>query len=103
MPSRFEPCGLAQMQAMRYGAIPLVTAVGGLVDTVVDADAHRNGTGLVAERPDGVDVTAALFRAVRLLADRRRRDRVVARAMDADWSWAAPSERYIELYGRLQR
>ncbi len=101
MPSRFEPCGLAQMQAMRYGAIPVVTAVGGLRDTVVDADRNRDGTGLVAERPDPVDVTAALFRATRLLVDRRRRSAVVGRAMVADWSWREPAGEYGALYERL--
>ena len=63
VPSRFEPCGLTQMQAMRYGAIPIVTAVGGLVDTVVDADLDRRGTGFVAGRVASEDLLAAMFRA----------------------------------------
>lgn len=103
MPSRFEPCGLAQMQAMRYGTIPVVTAVGGLRDTVPDADAHRDGNGFVADRVDAVAVVSALFRAARLLADRRRRQRLIRRIMAHDWSWQAPAERYVELYQRLPR
>ena len=66
MPSRFEPCGLTQMQAMRYGAIPVVTDVGGLHDTVPDADEHRDGNGFVADRAEAVALVSALFRAARL-------------------------------------
>ncbi len=106
MPSRFEPCGLAQMQAMRYGAIPVVTPVGGLVDTVPDVDGRPDGNsgfdgnGLVADSVDGVGVASALFRAGRLLADRRRRVPLVRRIMGLDWSWQHPAARYVEEYER---
>ncbi len=101
MPSRFEPCGLAQMQAMRYGALPVVTDVGGLHDTVVDADRQRNGTGFVAPEVTEAAVTAALFRAVRRLSNRRQREAMTKRAMRIDWSWRDPVRRYIALYQRL--
>jgi starch synthase len=104
MPSRFEPCGLTQMQAMRYGAIPVVTAVGGLVDTVVDVDAEpRAGTGFVAARADTLHLLAAVFRASRRITDRRRRDAISKRGMAIDWSWRQPAAQYIELYRRVQR
>jgi starch synthase len=103
MPSRFEPCGLTQMQAMRYGAIPIVTAVGGLVDTVIDVDAEpRNGTGFVAARADTVHLLAAVFRASRRIADKRRREAIAKRGMAIDWSWHRPAQQYIDLYGRVQ-
>jgi starch synthase len=98
MPSRFEPCGLAQMQAMRYGAIPVVTPVGGLVDTVTDVDAVADGRGLVADAVDGVGVVSALFRGARLLADRRRRVPLGRRIMALDWSWHDPAAQYIDEY-----
>jgi starch synthase len=102
MPSRFEPCGLTQMQAMRYGTIPIVSGVGGLVDTVVDADADgRNGTGFVAARPAPADLLAAMFRAGRRIADRRRRNTMQRRGMAIDWSWRGPAAEYRELYERL--
>jgi starch synthase len=101
MPSRFEPCGLAQMQAMRYGAIPVVTDVGGLHDTVPDADEHDDGHGFVADYVDAVAVVAALFRAARVLGDRRRRPALVRRIMSIDWSWSGPAVRYMDLYRRL--
>ncbi len=101
MPSRFEPCGLTQMQAMRYGAIPVVTAVGGLVDTVTDVDRHRGGTGFVAERAASEDLLATLFRAERRVRDRRRRTGIQKRGMAVDWSWNEPARDYLALYGEL--
>lgn len=104
MPSRFEPCGLTQMQAMRYGSIPVVTAVGGLVDTVPDADEDtRRGLGFVARRARSEDVLAALFRANRRMRDPRRRAALQRRGMAVDWSWRTPSEQYRTLYASLVR
>jgi len=103
MPSRFEPCGLTQMQAMRYGAIPVVTAVGGLVDTVVDVDHHRAGTGFVAPSATSVDLLATLFRAERRVRDRRRRAAIQKRIMGIDWSWRKPARHYLALYDELAR
>jgi starch synthase len=101
VPSRFEPCGLTQMQAMRYGAVPVVSAVGGLVDTVIDADRDRRGTGFVAARATPEDLLAAMFRAVRRLRDGRRRTTLQRRIMAIDWSWVGPAARYAELYADL--
>jgi len=103
MPSRFEPCGLAQMQAMRYGTIPVVTDVGGLHDTVIDVDSDRNGTGFRAPEPTSVAFTSALFRAARRMSNARQRHTLINRVMKLDWSWAAPASQYIELYQRLGR
>lgn len=101
MPSRFEPCGLTQMQAMRYGAVPVVTATGGLVDTVVDADVDRQGTGFVARRTLSEDLLAALFRAARRVRDRRRLMTLRRRIMTIDWSWRLPAGEYLRLYREL--
>lgn len=96
VPSRFEPCGLVQMYAMRYGAIPIVTAVGGLRDTVLE-DANV-GTGLVAPHPSEQDVGAALDRALAMEQDVTRLVRTRLRAMARDSSWTAPAEAYARLY-----
>jgi starch synthase len=101
VPSRFEPCGLTQMQAMRYGAIPVVTDVGGLHDTVADADLESDGTGFRAPAATSVAFTSALFRAARHLVAARRRNAIVGRGMKLDWSWARPAAEYIDLYERL--
>jgi starch synthase len=103
MPSRFEPCGLTQMQAMRYGAVPVVTAVGGLVDTVLDTDRDRRGTGFVAGAATPHDMVAAMFRAARAARDRRRLVALQRRMMTIDWSWAAPAREYSALYRELSR
>ena len=102
MPSRFEPCGLAQMQAMAYGSIPVVTDVGGLHDTVLDDDSHRrSGTGFVSATVDVPGVVDAMHRAVRAWRHRGRRRSIVARGMAQDWSWADPAARHIEIYRDL--
>ena len=99
MPSRFEPCGLAQMQAMEYGTIPVVTPVGGLNDTVIDADTdRRSGTGFVAGAVDGSGVVDALHRAVRAWKQPQRRKAIQRRGMDSDWSWEMPARRHVEVY-----
>ena len=99
MPSRFEPCGLAQMQALRYGTLPVVTAVGGLRDTVTDLDdAPAAGTGWAAARPDPVDLLDALHRAVRGWSVPATRQAAQARGMATDWSWREPAARHLELY-----
>jgi starch synthase len=101
MPSRFEPCGLAQMQAMAYGTIPIVTRVGGLVDTVHDADESNAGTGFAANSTDTAGVIDAIHRAVRAWKQPRRRAAIQRRGMQADWSWTNPAQRHVELYEDL--
>ena len=104
MPSRFEPCGLAQMQAMAYGSIPVVTDVGGLHDTVVDADTDRtHGTGFVSATVDTAGLVDALHRGVRALRHGARRRAIQGRGMTEDWSWTAPAARHLELYEEIAR
>lgn len=99
MPSRFEPGGLTQMQAMRYGAIPVVTDVGGLHDTVADADSHpETGNGFVASDATEEAVGDALARAVRAWRSTRRRGELRRRGMMRDWSWSGPAEDYLKIY-----
>jgi starch synthase len=102
MPSRFEPCGLTQMQAMRYGSVPVVTAVGGLVDTVPDADLDtRSGRGFLAAEPRPEHLLAAMFRAARRVREKRRRISLQKRIMAVDWSWHEPATQYLDLYESL--
>jgi starch synthase len=98
-PSRFEPCGLTQMQAMRFGAIPVVTAVGGLGETVIDADRHPDrGNGFVASSADALHLLDAMHRSVRAISDKRRRRAIQQRGMRADWSWGPQAQRYAAMY-----
>lgn len=102
VPSRFEPAGLTQMQAMRYGTIPVVTDVGGLHDTVIDDDADpENGNGFVASRVDAGSFGDAITRAVQAWKSTRRRGGLRSRGMSRDWSWARPADQYRSLYAEL--
>ena len=103
MPSRFEPCGLAQMQAMRYGSLPIVTDVGGLHDTVIDADVDAlNGTGFVSRAVSAAGIVDAMYRAARTWQTKGRRSTLIRNAMTIDWSWDAPAAAYMDLYAGLR-
>jgi starch synthase len=98
MPSRFEPCGLNQMYSQVYGTVPVVTRVGGLADTVTDADEEpAGGTGVMCE-PDAASLRAALERALALFADRSRYAAVQQRGMARDFGWKLAAVRYEQLY-----
>jgi starch synthase len=102
VPSRDEPCGLTQLYAMRYGAIPIVTPVGGLCDTVEPVDvAHAKGTGVVAAAPDEWSLLLACEEALALWRDSVGMASVTARGMARDSSWDKSAHRYLSLYNEL--
>lgn len=99
MPSRYEPCGLAQMIAMRYGCLPLVNAVGGLRDTVIDGK-----TGFVMDAPTTARLASTARRALGLWAEKPEWRKMQQTAMTQDFSWASSAQKYLELYrGLLSR
>lgn len=99
MPSRFEPCGLAQMQAMRYGTLPLVTDVGGLHDTVVDIDSFPlSGTGVVVPESSPIALLDGVHRMTRAFSQNRRKAAMRSRGMKIDWSWEEPAARHLQWY-----
>jgi starch synthase len=101
MPSRFEPCGLNQMIAMRYGAIPIVRATGGLIDTVTEFDPqHATGTGFTFRAFDPWSFLAAVARAVQSYRYPESWRDLMRRAMAVDHSWRASAERYSAVYER---
>ncbi len=90
------------MQAMRYGAIPVVTDVGGLHDTVIDADQDpERGNGFVASAVTAGAVGDALARAVEVWRSTRRRGAIRRRGMTRDWSWRRPAAQYLDLYREI--
>jgi starch synthase len=98
MPSLFEPCGLNQMYSQVYGTVPVVSRVGGLADTVIDADDDpKKGTGLMCE-PNAASLRNALQRALVLFADKPRYSAVQQRAMARDFSWKVAAAGYERLY-----
>jgi len=105
MPSLYEPCGLTQLYALRYGTIPVVRATGGLADTVVDATPaaleEGRASGFLFEHADSGGLAWALERALALHADRPRWDRLVADVMRQDWSWDRSAAAYLDLFRRV--
>lgn len=101
VPSRYEPCGLAQMIAMRYGCLPLVHAVGGLRDTVIPADVRGAGTGFLFEAASPTALGDALRRALSTYDDRARWAQMQRNAMSQDFSWEESAAAYQCLYEEL--
>ena len=101
MPSRFEPCGLNQMLAMRYGAVPVVHAVGGLADTVHDYQPETGeGNGFSFAQYDAMALYTALTRALETYRHHEIWRQLVRRCMAADFSWQRSAQRYVDLYHR---
>jgi starch synthase len=97
MPSLAEPCGLNQMYALRYGTIPIVRAVGGLKDTVVDFG-DLEGYGIRFNAPEAYDLVTSLYRAFDLYVDSDKFDQVRELAVKLDFSWTKAVNNYIEIY-----
>jgi starch synthase len=102
VPSRYEPCGLTQMIAMRYGCVPIVAATGGLSDTVLDYDEDRRGTGFVFSPTTAEALTLRVARALEVFRDRRRWSGLQRRGMAQDFSWDRSARQYLEIYGRIR-
>ena len=102
MPSRYEPCGLAQMMAMRYGCAPLARATGGLQDTISDVSAHpESGTGFLFKPATAKDFASALARALDLFQDQNAWQKMQLRGMRQDFSWSKSALAYLRLYQGL--
>ncbi len=101
MPSRFEPCGLGQLIAMRYGSIPIVRATGGLADTVQDFDpATASGNGFSFGAYDAMALYGAIVRALENFKYHDTWHRLMVKVMSADYSWDASARKYVDLYHR---
>lgn len=100
MPSKFEPCGLSQIIAMRYGTLPIVRETGGLKDTVVPYNEFTGeGTGFSFSNFNGDEMGDAVFRAARLFWDNRDAwNQLVTHAMSQDFSWTRSADKYLDLY-----
>lgn len=100
MPSKFEPCGLAQLISLRYGTLPIVRETGGLKDTILDCG-NPDGYGFTFQTYNGDDMRDAVERALALYADKPAWNAAVQRAMARDHSWNASAGEYIKLYKSL--
>jgi starch synthase len=108
VPSNFEPCGLTQLIGLKYGTVPIVRAVGGLVDTVFDKDNHHSKplherNGFVFHNADYKGIESAMQRAIRLWYDYPDHFRnLMLNGMRYDYSWNYPGQRYLEIYNNIR-
>lgn len=99
IPSKYEPSGLVQMEAMRYGCIPIVRKVGGLADSVDDFKPETDeGTGFVFEKYDPFSLTIAIIRASELYRQKKEWEKLMKRAMAKDFSWEKSAGEYVKLF-----
>lgn len=104
LPSRFEPCGINQMIAMRYGCVPVVHHIGGLADTIVDYDPRRkDGNGFTFDRYTSRELLIAMVRVMVNFKHKRAWKELVIRDMREANSWLLPAEKYIDLYETTMR
>jgi starch synthase len=96
LPSKFEPCGMVQMEAMRYGCVPIARSVGGLADTIID-----NMTGFTFKEFNSLAFFGTVVRALEAYKDKKRWMEIVKNCMKADFSWTNSAKKYEELYYRV--
>ena len=102
MPSRYEPCGLGQLIAMRYGTIPVARKTGGLADTIIDYEPMKgNGTGFLFSDYTSGALYSCLKMAFCVYADNKRWQKLTINAMKMDFSWGNSAQKYVELYDRV--
>ena len=101
MPSRVEPCGLNQMYALRYGTTPVVNAIGGLKDTIIDID--ENGYGICHDGVTTENVTNAISKANNFYTDKERFQKNIKKIMSIDYSWSNSAKEYVNLYKSLKQ
>lgn len=98
-PSLFEPCGLTQLIALKYGAIPVVRRTGGLADTIIDVQKDLStSNGFTFQPPDSAHFTSAVSRALGLFHDKERWEELMLRGMKQNFSWDRPASQYVSLY-----
>jgi starch synthase len=100
VPSRYEPCGLTQMIAMRYGCVPIVSSTGGLRDTVRDVRSEEVGTGFIFQPTEPYALANTLREALPFYADQRRWRGIQLRGMSQDFSWRNSANQYCQLYAK---
>ncbi|MFC1512587.1 glycogen synthase, partial [bacterium] len=103
MPSHFEPCGLTQLISLTYGTIPVITPVGGLIDTVVKYDQDKDtGSGFVLDNYSKVSLIASLEQAVSLYKNKKKWGKLIKRAMASNFSWDKSAKEYIDIYKKAR-
>ena len=102
IPSRYEPCGLTQMYALKYGTVPLVRATGGLNDTVFQYDTNKKtGNGFKFNSATSGELLKSIRQASALYKDKAEWKKLVSNGMKEDFSWKKSAEKYIEIYKEI--